>query len=44
MIEWMREDNDKRYRHYVSAVALSGVSIVISSAELISSLAFRIPG
>jgi hypothetical protein len=44
MVTWMREDNDKRYRYYRYAVTAAGVSIVISTGELISSLAFRIPG
>ncbi len=44
MIEWMREDNDKRYRYYRFAVAAAGFSIIVSTGELISSLAFRIPG
>jgi hypothetical protein len=44
MVTWMREDNDKRYRYYRYAVVAAGVSIVVSSGELISSLAFRIPG
>lgn len=44
MVKWMREDNDTRYRYYRYAVIAAGLSIVISSGELISSLAFRIPG
>jgi hypothetical protein len=43
IVEWLRESNLKRDIFYRWSVLAAGVSIALSTAELISALAFRIP-